>query len=177
MLEHRIQDVVLFAIEFRVFVKGKVPRAADTLYRAQHVGSLAFQYLEFFAHIFSGGREFYGLDRAEQRYFRTTLWIFRGLRPCSAERRFCFFPRWRLRNRCGRWLPRTGSSAVSSCVHPIARIRDSSRVLTERGGTSSITYLLRSSTHQVLSCLNNPNRRRHSPRNPVLKRHARKYLR
>jgi hypothetical protein len=90
VLKHGVQDVVLFAIEFRVFVKGKVPRAADTLYRAQHVGSLAFQGLEFFAHIFSGGREFYGVDRAEQRYFRTTLWIFRGLRPCSAESVFVF---------------------------------------------------------------------------------------
>jgi hypothetical protein len=83
VLKHGVQNVVLFAIEFRVFVKGKVPRAADTLYRAEHVGSLAFQCLEFFAHIFSGGRKFYGLDHAVQRYFRTTLWIFRGLRPCS----------------------------------------------------------------------------------------------
>jgi hypothetical protein len=81
VLKHRVQDVVLFAIEFRVFVKGQVARAADTLYRAQHVGSLAFQCLEFFAHILSGGREFYGVDRASQRYFRTPLWIFRGLRP------------------------------------------------------------------------------------------------
>jgi hypothetical protein len=60
VLKHGVQAVVLFAIEFCVFVKGKVPRA------------------EFFAHIFSGGREFYGVDRAEQRYFRTTLWIFRA---------------------------------------------------------------------------------------------------
>jgi hypothetical protein len=78
VLKHGVQAVVLFAIEFCVFVKGKVPRAADTFHRAQHVGSLAFQRLEFFAHIFSGGREFYGVDRAEQRYFRTTLWIFRA---------------------------------------------------------------------------------------------------
>jgi hypothetical protein len=90
VLKHRVQDVVLFAIEFRVFVEGKVPRAADTLYCAQHAGSLAFQCLEFFAHIFSGGREFYGLEYAEQRYFRTTLWIFRGLRRCSAESVFVF---------------------------------------------------------------------------------------
>ncbi len=58
VLKDGIQDVMFFTVEFRVLVKREVARAANTLHRAQHVDGLAFQGLEFFTHILSGGWEF-----------------------------------------------------------------------------------------------------------------------
>jgi hypothetical protein len=111
VLKHRVQDVVLFAIEFRVFVKGKIPGTADTLYRAQHVGSFAFQCLEFFAHI-SFRRS--GILWPGSR--RTTVLSYHAVDffvACGrvAPEEFSFFSRAG-RNLYGRWSHRTGFSAA-----------------------------------------------------------------
>jgi hypothetical protein len=81
VLQDGIEAAVFLTVEFRVLVEGEVPGAANFLHRAQHAGRLALQHLEFLAHKFcSDGRGFYGLDSAEQGYFRTPLWI-----SCSGQ--------------------------------------------------------------------------------------------
>jgi hypothetical protein len=71
-----VQALMFLAIEFGILDERYIPRSSNLPHLADHTHSFVLQGLEFVAHIFcGGGRGFYDHDDAEQRYFRTPLWI------------------------------------------------------------------------------------------------------
>jgi hypothetical protein len=73
MFDERGYALLLFAIEFSVFKKRKVPRTADPPHVMQHAPGGVIQFIELFAGgLRDHGRELYKFKKYQQQYFGTS---------------------------------------------------------------------------------------------------------